>query len=169
MLTKNQNKPFVKFELLFVLPLFAVLLFILCSFKIEPRFLTREILRFSKETIVAKPQGPVQQPSLQDSVYSRVEESPQFIGGIDAFKSFISKNLNYPLECKEDGIEGRVLIMIIIEKDGTASNPEVLKSVNPLLDNEALRIAKILPKFKPGKHKGIPVRVGVVMPLDFKL
>lgn len=107
--------------------------------------------------------------AIQDEVYVRPEQNPEFIGGIDAFKEFIKKNLVYPIQCKEAGIQGRVLIMIVVEKDGSISTPRVIKSANTLLDDEALRVAKLLPKFKPGMDKAIPVRVEIVMPIDFKL
>lgn len=104
-----------------------------------------------------------------DTIYSRADENPEFIGGLEAFKIFINENLNYPVKCQEKHIEGRVLIMVVIEKDGTITNPEVIKSVDPLLDNEAIRIINILPKFKAGRQNGIPVRVSVVLPIDFRL
>jgi protein TonB len=151
------------------LPLFLVILLILYSFKLDPRSSTSEASRFSKEKIVVESLIMVQNASKQDTVYSRVDENPQFTGGVSAFGNFLSKNLNYPVKCKEEGIEGRVLIMVTIEKNGSVSNPRILKHADPLLENEALRIIKILPKFIPGKFKGKTVRVDEVVPIDFKL
>jgi periplasmic protein TonB len=165
---KNQNKPLAGSKLL-VLPLFLVISLVLYSFKLEPRSSTSEASRFSKEKIVVESNFILQDASKQDTVYSRVDESPDFTGGASAFESFLSKNLNYPVKCKEEGIEGSVFIMVTIEKNGSVSNPRILKHVNPLLENEALRIIKILPKFVPGKLKGTIVRVDVVVPIHFKL
>jgi TonB family protein len=168
MMKKNQQKPLEGFKFL-VLPLFLVILLILYSFKLDPRSSTSEVSRFSKEKIVVQSNIILQDASKQDTVYSRVDENPHFTGGASAFGSFLSKNLNYPVKCKEEGIEGNVFIMVTIEKNGSVSNPRILKYADPLLENEALRIIKILPKFVPGKLKGTIVRVDVVVPINFKL
>lgn len=111
----------------------------------------------------------IQNSVSQDEVYIRVEENPEFMGGLGTLKEFIKKNLIYPNQCKEAGIQGRVLIMMIVEKDGSISNPRVVHGVDTLLDDEALRLANLLPKFKPGMDKGSPVRVEIVIPIDFEL
>jgi TonB family protein len=107
--------------------------------------------------------------AIDENIYARAELNPEFTGGIDGLKRFIKEKLVYPTQCKEAGIQGRVLIMMVVEKDGSITNPRIIKSVNTLLDEEALRIANLLPNFKPGMNKGMPVRVEIVLPMDFDL
>ena len=82
---------------------------------------------------------------------------------------FVSENIKYPAEAHTKGIQGRVLISYVVEKDGSLSNIHVVRSVDPLLDAEALRVANLMPKWKPGKQGGKPVRVKFVLPVTFKL
>ena len=82
---------------------------------------------------------------------------------------YLATNLHYPLVCEENGIQGRVVVAFIVEKDGSVSNVKVVRSVDPALDKEAMRLAKSMPKWTPGKLKGEPVRVKYTMPISFKL
>ena len=94
---------------------------------------------------------------------------PEFPGGMDQMAKYLSENIKYPEEAKEKGISGRVFISFVIEKDGSVSNAKVMRSVNPLVDDEAVRVVKAMPKWKPGLMKGQPVRVNYVLPVNFKL
>ena len=104
-----------------------------------------------------------------DSVYQMVEEMPQFPGGENALMEHISKNIVYPVEAKEKEIQGRVFIGFVIEKDGSISNVKVLRGIGGGCDEEAVRAVSAMPKWKPGKQKGKPVRVNYMMPINFKL
>ena len=97
------------------------------------------------------------------------EQNPQFPGGDKAYVDYIKKNMRYPEEAKKKGIEGRVLVQCIIEKDGSHNSYKVIKSVDPLLDEEAIRIVKGMPKWTPGNYSGETRRVRYTMPITFRL
>jgi TonB family protein len=107
--------------------------------------------------------------SKEDTVYQVVEQMPQFPGGEYALMEHISKNIVYPVEAKEKEIQGRVFINFVIEKDGSVSNVKVLRGIGGGCDEEAVRAVSSLPKWKPGKQKGKPVRVHYQIPILFKL
>ena len=104
-----------------------------------------------------------------DEIYQIVEEMPKFPGGEAELFHYISKNIHYPQEAKEKGIQGRVFIGFVIEKDGSVSNIRNLRGVDSELDAEAIRVVKSMPKWKPGKHNGEFVRVSYQIPILFKL
>lgn len=89
----------------------------------------------------------------------KVDEKPSFPGGESAMKSYLNSNVKYPVEAQENGIQGRVIVQFIIEKDGSISDVKISRSVFSSLDREALRVVKAMPKWNPGKLKGIPARV----------
>ena len=97
------------------------------------------------------------------------EEMPEFPGGDDALKAFLQREINYPDVAKNNGIVGTVLIEFIIEKDGSVSNPKVKVPLFPDCDNEAVRAIMSMPKWKPGKNMGKPVRCYYQVPVSFKI
>ncbi len=94
---------------------------------------------------------------------------PSFPGGTEALKQFISDNLKYPPQAEKEGIEGRVVCSFIVLGDGTVSDIEVAQSAHPLLDNEAVRVLKLMPKWNPGKQHGVPISVRYTLPITFRL
>ena len=104
-----------------------------------------------------------------DTIFSVCEEMPEFPGGTEKFMEYLSSNIKYPEEAKEKGISGRVFIQFVIEKDGSVTNVKVMKGIGALCDDEAVRVVKSMPKWKPGKQKGKPVRVNYILPVSFKL
>ena len=116
----------------------------------------------AQKTVVSKKQS-------KEKVFDVVEEMPQFPGGQEGLMIFLRDNMKYPKEATEKGIQGRVLAKFIVEKDGLVSEPEIVKSVYPALDEEALRVVRCMPKWKPGKQNGKPVRVRFTIPLSFRL
>ncbi len=104
-----------------------------------------------------------------DEIYQIVEEMPKFPGGEAELFHYISKNIHYPQKAREKGIQGRVFIGFIVEKDGSISNVRNLRGVDSELDAEAIRVIQSLPKWKPGMHKGEFVRVSYQIPIFFKL
>ena len=100
---------------------------------------------------------------------TRVEVMPQFPDGDEALIKFLQENLVYPPEAKENGIEGRVIVSFIVGRDGSVTEIKVIKNVHPLLDEEALRVVKMMPNWKPGKLNGKTVPVRFQLPIDFKL
>lgn len=103
------------------------------------------------------------------NVYDCVEQMPSFPGGTQKLKEFIEENLRYPKELEESCAQGRVIVRFIVERNGKLSNVKVVKSVHPVLDKEALRIVKLLPRWIPGRQNGITVRVKCYIPIIFRL
>ena len=102
-------------------------------------------------------------------VYQTVEEMPEFPGGVEAMMDYVAKSVVYPQEAMDNEISGRVLVCFVIEKDGSITEVEVLKGIGGGCDEEAVRVVKAMPKWKPGKQDGQPVRVSFTMPFTFKL
>lgn len=107
--------------------------------------------------------------STEDKVFDVVDEMPSFPGGQGAMMEFLSKNIKYPVVAEENGIQGRVLVKIVVKKDGTIDSPIVVKGVDPLLNKEAIRVVKTMPKWIPGKQKGEPVNVSFIIPVTFRI
>ena len=103
------------------------------------------------------------------NVYDCVEQMPSFPGGTQKLKEFIEENLRYPKELEETCVQGRVIVRFIVERNGKLSNVKVVKSVHPVLDKEALRIVKLMPRWIPGRQNGITVRVKFYIPIIFRL
>ena len=104
-----------------------------------------------------------------NDVFMVVENAPEFPGGTNALLEYLRKNMIYPDSCLENNIQGRVIITFIVEKDGSITEPVVVKSVNRLFDAEALRLVSNMPKWKPGKQKGEVCRVKYSIPINFRL
>lgn len=100
-------------------------------------------------------------------IFQVVEDMPQFPGG--SVQKWISKNVKYPMIAQENNIQGKVFVQFVIEKDGSVSDVKVARSVDPSLDKEAIRVVKAMPKWKPGKQRGKPVRVSYTVPINFQL
>ncbi len=104
-----------------------------------------------------------------EPAFEVVEEMPQFPGGMAALMEFLSKNISYPKEAFEANKQGRVLATFVIETDGSISEAKVVKSVDPSLDEEALRVINAMPNWTPGKQSGKVVRVKYTVPINFRL
>lgn len=113
-------------------------------------------------------EGPVKNAS-SEKVYDVVEEMPSFPGGQEALMSYLSNNIEYPIEAQEKGVEGRVLVNFVIEEDGSISQAKVVRSVDPSLDHEAQRVVKSMPRWNSGKQNGKYVRVKYTVPIVFRL
>lgn len=109
------------------------------------------------------------QTKKNDMVFDVVEVMPQFPGGQIAMLQYLMKNIKYPEQAMKERIQGRVTVSFIIEKDGSISDVKAVRSVHPLLDKEAVRMVKSMPKWSPGKNNGKPVRVRFNLPVMFKL
>lgn len=103
------------------------------------------------------------------TIYTEPDEAPMFPGGMEGLKTFISKNVRYPDYCRKNEIEGRVIVQFVINKDGSISDAEVVKSVDKFLDKEALRVISSMPTWKPGMKDGRDVRTRSTMPIIFRL
>ena len=104
-----------------------------------------------------------------NKAYDVVEEMPQFPGGVAAMMPYIARNLRYPKEAEQKGLQGRVITTFVVETDGSISNAHVVKPIDPALDAEALRVVNAMPKWEPGKQGGQPMRVKYTIPVTFRL
>lgn len=109
------------------------------------------------------------QTKKNNMVFDVVEVMPQFPGGQIAMMKYIMENIKYPKQAMKEGIQGRVTVRFIVEKDGSISDVKPILSVHPLLNKEAVRVVKSMPKWTPGKQNGKPVRVRFNLPVMFKL
>jgi periplasmic protein TonB len=105
----------------------------------------------------------------EQEVFFIVEDMPEFPGGELALRQFIANSIKYPVIAQENGIQGRVYVTFVVDADGSVSNPRIARGVDPSLDKEALRVVSLLPKWKPGKQRGKPVRVSYTVPINFQL
>ena len=112
---------------------------------------------------------PKQVPAEGNPVFEVVENMPEFAGGMGGLMQYLSKNIKYPVEAQKAGIQGRVIMQVIIDENGNVTNPKVTQSVDPLLDTEAIRVTASMPKWKPGTQKGMPVNVKYTFPIVFRL
>ena len=98
-----------------------------------------------------------------------VEELPEFPGGASEFMKWLTKNLRYPVQAQQRKLQGKVVAQFIVNKDGSISNIELVKRVDPSLDNEALRVLRLMPRWKAGQQNEKPCRTQVCIPIVFKL
>lgn len=124
-----------------------------------------EILK-AKE-VIAEPEPPKHEE--EDKVFDIVEQQPLFPGGPAALIKYLSENTKYPVVAQENGVQGRVTVQFVVEKDGSISDVHVLRGVDPSLDKEAVRVVKSMPRWTPGKQNGITVRVNYRVPVLFRL
>ncbi len=124
-----------------------------------------EILK-AKE-VIAEPEPPKHEE--ENKVFDIVEQQPLFPGGPAALMKYLSENTKYPVVALENGVQGRVTVQFVVEKDGSISDVHVLRGVDPSLDKEAVRVVKSMPRWTPGKQNGITVRVNYRVPVLFRL
>lgn len=105
----------------------------------------------------------------EEEVFLVVEEDPEFPGGLDALSKFIADNIKYPQLAKENNITGRVFVSFVVEKDGRVGQVKILRDIGGGCGNEAVRVVKMMPKWKPGKQRGKPVRTQFNLPVNFDL
>lgn len=105
----------------------------------------------------------------EEKVFDVVEQMPSFPGGNSALMKFLNENIHYPVVAQENGVQGRVVISFVVERDGHITDVQVARSVDPSLDKEAQRVVKSMPKWIPGKQNGSAVRVKYNVPVSFRL
>ena len=173
MMRKSKSNPWMRSKALYVIPVAALAL---------SAFATPEIVS-PIEGMVSEPESkgmenyltsqtvPVEKQMVDenDSIYNVVSENAEFPGGNMAASNWISKNMTYPEECQKQGIEGRVVIKFVVNKDGSIVDAEAVKSPHPALAAEALRVVKSMPKWKPAKEGGKVVRSRFNIPIMFRL
>lgn len=117
---------------------------------------------------IATPEPPKQEAE-QNKVFDVVEQQPQFPGGMGALNQWLGSNIKYPAMAAENGIEGRVIVQFVVERDGSVSGVHVVRGVDSSLDKEATRVVAQMPKWIPGKQNGSAVRVKYTVPVTFRL
>lgn len=123
-----------------------------------------------KKAVPPPPPAPPKMKALNDSVIPAVkEEMPTYPGGQYALSKFIAENVKYPLEAQEKGTQGRVIVSFIINKDGSISDAEVVRGLDPALDKEAKRIINAMPNWIPATRDGQPISVKFTLPVTFRL
>ncbi len=123
-----------------------------------------EVLK-AKE-VIAQPEPPKEE---ETKVFDVVEQMPSFPGGPSALMQYLSSNIKYPVVAEENGVQGRVVCTFVVERDGSITDVRVIRSVDPSLDKEAVRVVKGMPRWIPGKQNGSAVRVKYTVPVTFRL
>jgi protein TonB len=124
----------------------------------------------SDKKVVAVVDIPKVKETPQEKViFQVVEEMPEFPGGMAECMKWLGKNIKYPTISQENGVQGRVIIQFVVNRDGSIVDAQVARGVDPYLDKEALRVVGLMPKWKPGKQRGKEVRVKYTLPVMFRL
>ena len=166
MITQNKKAKGVVIKALLTLPLFALLLFANCKSNGNDKPAEKKVVEATKTV------EQTTTPAVTDDseVYlGGVDVLPEYPGGVNAMYEFVQKNLKYPESAKNQGLEGRGFVQFVVEKDGSLSSFQVLRGVSDDIDAEAVRVLKMMPKWKPGMNNGEPVRVQYTMPFKFQL
>ena len=115
------------------------------------------------------PYNPMAPPDTTQVFGDIAEQMPMFPGGDRKLMEYLASSIQYPPECKESCIQGRVIVTFVVERDGSISQTKVAKSLDPLLDAEALRVVNAMPKWIPGRQNGVTVAVKYTIPVTFRL
>ncbi len=138
----------------------------------EPKVIRNEIVEWEKVMVKEaenEPEVCVPEEEPEERLFVNVEQVAEFPGGNGAMMQWIADQIRYPEKSKKEGISGRVIVKIVIEKDGTVTNAQVVKGVNPELDKEAIRVIESMPKWTPGRMNGEIVRSYYYLPVTFRL
>ena len=164
-----------KAELIFLRPAAETLT---VDVKIIPQPSAASRTAVEKHTVAAKLPGNVNSifvakndtiPKKDDKVFTSVEQVPGFPGGLQAFYTFLGKNIRYPATARKNKTQGRVIISFIVEKDGSITNVKIVRGIGDGCDEEAARVLNISPKWSPGIQNGKPVRVAYTVPIAFTI
>jgi protein TonB len=104
-----------------------------------------------------------------DVIHEIVETMPSYVGGLEEFYKFVGKHLKYPAQARRMGIEGKVFVYFVVDKDGGLNDIKIARGIGAGCDEEVLRIINMSPKWNPGKQRGVPVKVRMMMPITFRL
>lgn len=164
---KTNGAGHIKYAL-FAIPAFALLLAgnISCSSEATKNDDVKEKAATEKPEVV---EIPAEKADTKDEVFMVVEQMPEFPGGMKELMTYLKDNIKYPKAAQDKKVQGRVIVQFVVEKDGTPTEFNVVRSVDPDLDAEALRVLGGMPKWKPGMQKGQVVRVKYTVPVAFRL
>lgn len=127
-------------------------------------------VEITEETVIEEVvfEEPVEE-EVTDEIFTIVEQQPGFKGGISAFYEYVGKKMKYPSQARRMGIEGKVFVQFVVGKDGSISDVKIMRGIGAGCDEEAMRVIKNSPAWTPGKQRGKPVKVRMVLPITFKL
>jgi protein TonB len=127
-------------------------------------------VEITEETVVEEIvfEEPVEE-EVAEEIFTIVEDQPEPKGGMAAFYEYVGKNLKYPAQARGMGIEGKVFVEFVVDKDGSITNVKAIKGIGAGCDEEAIRVIADAPKWSPGKQRGRPVKVRMILPITFKL
>ena len=169
MMMKRQTSPWARLKALFVLPVaFATVTVISCTSPKEKKAEANQEPASAPEMQVVS-YAPQPKEAEQGDVFQVVEEQPMFPGGMGEMMKFLQTNIKYPEQAKSNGVQGRVIVQFVVNKEGSISNDTVVRSVDPMLDAEAIRVVRSMPNWTPGKQRGEAVRVRFTLPVTFRL
>ena len=123
----------------------------------------------TKANVTYVPVQVVETEPEEQTIFEVVEQMPEFPGGNAALMQYLNKNIKYPVIAQEQGVQGRVIVQFVVNKEGSIVDAQVVRSVDPYLDKEAIRVINTMPKWTPGKQRGKPVRVKFTVPVAFRL
>jgi len=114
--------------------------------------------------------GPVEAPPAEDKIFTSVEQTAEFPGGMAALQKYLANNIRYPAQAREDGLNGRAILQFVVDRDGSITNIVIQRDVpGSGFGKEAVRVVSTMPKWKPGRQNGQPVRMYYTLPVTFKL
>lgn len=179
MLNKKRTRSIMKSKYLMLLPVAAMLLlFSNCVNKAKngEQQATTEVKDTTATNVAQTPKeeaAPVSQEtssiSPDETIFEIVEVMPEYPGGMQACLKYLAKEIDYPKKAQDAGQQGRVIVQMVVSKEGKVVNPKIVRSVSPELDAEAIRVVKSMPDWKPGKQRGQAVNVKYTLPIMFKL
>ncbi|WP_311416659.1 M56 family metallopeptidase [Hoylesella shahii] len=158
MMNKQTSNPLARFKYLLFVPLAIALL-----------AMNNTTIRANVQKKVVKTTKTTKKADASNKVYEVVEQMPSFPGGDAAMMKYLAENIKYPVSAQKAKEQGRVVVQFIVEKDGAVTGVKAVRSVTPVLDAEAVRVIKAMPKWTPGRQGGQPVRVNYNVPVSFRL
>lgn len=158
MMNKQASNPLARFKYLLFVPLAIALL-----------AMNNTTIRANVQKKVVKTTKTTKEADASNKVYEVVEQMPSFPGGDAAMMKYLAENIKYPVSAQKAKEQGRVVVQFIVEKDGVVTGVKTVRSVTPVLDAEAVRVIKAMPKWTPGRQGGQPVRVKYNVPVSFRL
>ena len=172
MMMKEKSNKWACAKYLYVLPLAAVAVAAFARpevSEVSNQLSNVQMADFSQPAHAFSASAANSSAELEESVFSVVQQQPQFPGGTAAMNKFISEHIRYPQAAKEKGIEGRVIVQFTVDKTGQVRDAQVVRSIEPSLDAEAIRVVESMPLWKPGTQDGKPVDVRYTIPVNFNL
>ncbi len=167
MMTKEKTERKAKIKMLAVIPAFLIALFLISG--INNISLAQDVKNITKKKASEVKSSADKQQKTEEPVFMVVEKAPEFPGGTKAQIKFIADNIKYPEKAKKAGLEGNVYISFIVKKDGSISDAKIARGFDKECDAEALRVVKMMPKWKPGQQRGKNVNVQFILPIRFAI